>query len=105
MCVAPKIPAAELTNEEREQMLCNKLLEGVNKKHLIKEIKASSKKKWWEKITTSVMGFEDMLCKSEGYINIAGDGERIDFKRQGLCVHQNMILHITFDNRLIDSRF
>ena len=74
-------------------MLCNRFLEGVNKKHLFKEIKAlSNKKKWWENVSLTTMGFEDMLCWSESYINIAGDGERIDIKRCGLLIRRHSIL-------------
>ena len=82
-CVAPKAPVTEIANEASQQMLCNKFLEGVNKKNLFKEIR-TQKNSWWEKVSTSVMGFEDMVSRSESYINIAGDGQRVDIKRYGL---------------------
>ena len=70
--------------DEAQQILCNKFLEGVNKKHLYKEIRTASKKRsWWDRDSTVSMGFEDLLSRSDRYINVKGDGERVDVRRIG----------------------
>ncbi|KAI6645712.1 hypothetical protein LOD99_12975 [Oopsacas minuta] len=76
-CGIPKLEPQDIA----QQMLCNKFLEGVNKKHLYKEMRTVNKKNWWEKVSRCSMGFEDLLTRSDNYVNITTEGVRVDAKR------------------------